>query len=113
MPRGHLVSSGDIDLDKRVDFVIPDEQMGPPVDVLVVCSDRLRSKRYSTSSISTEHMEEMATLTTFSSMSMSMSTTVSSMFVVVLWAMPVIDEMSGYWIILEGSPLPHRRCAPN
>ena len=40
----------------------------------------------------TEQMEEMAALTVPSPM--SMPATVASMSIVVLWAMPVIDEMS-------------------
>lgn len=40
----------------------------------------------------TEQMEEMVALIAPSSM--SMPTTVASMSIVVLWAMPVIDEMS-------------------
>lgn len=68
--------------------------MGSPVGVLVVCANRLTlSKEYSMPSpTATEQMEEMAALAVPSSM--SMPTTVASMSIVVLWAMPVIDEMS-------------------
>ena len=52
-----------------------------------------RSKEYSIPSpISTEQMDEMAALTV--SASISMPTTVASISIVVLWATPVIDEMS-------------------